>query len=201
MTDPVMDVRTALDVLYDSNKADSFLLDVFRRSTFKGRLTESEYTYRSGQVYYVARSLKAHGTVRVYGRTYYIDVTISEDGVTIGFGDTTVDYYPKWDKFYKIYDELRKGHVVLLTPQDFKDLDAGKDKIALTCENAMKILQEIFRKVKVKCEIKEGGKEEKAKEAAKGDGKEEKEAEEEKVDFISDEDRFFDENEMIFEEL
>ena len=185
------DLEVVLDLLYDASKADDFLLDVFKHSVFKGTISELEQTYKLGQALYVKKSLVARGTVRIGKLAYEIDVTIDRDGAKINFGDYTIDYYPKWDKFYKIYDELKKGKAVLLTPEDFKDFNAGSDNIALTCESGMKILREIFRKVKARCE------------PAKDDekGKDEKDGGR-KVDFTSNEDLFFDdEGSVIFDDF
>lgn len=182
-------LETILDLLYDSKKADDFLLEVFKRSTFKGTMSESKYTYQLGQALYVKRSLVAHGTVKVGKLLYQVDVTVSDDGVKIEFGDRTIDYYPRWDKFYKIYDELKKGNAVLLTPEDFKDFNASNEHLALNCESGIKILREIFKKAKVKCETKD--------EKGKGEKDDSK-----NVNFVSNEDLFFDdEGSVMFDDF
>mgnify|MGYP001772589807 CR=1 FL=1 len=194
MRDLALDLEAVLDLLYDSGKADEFLLEIFKHSVFKGTMSESEYTYGLKQALYVKKSLVARGTVKVGKLFYQVSVTIDSDGARINFGDHMVEYYPKWDKFYKIYDELKKGKAVLLRPEDFKDFNAGDDGIMLNCENGIKILREIFKKAKVKCET---AKDEKGKE----NGKDEKD-DSKNVNFVSNEDLFFDdEGSVMFEDF
>lgn len=193
MRDLALDLEAVLDLLYDTSKADEFLLEIFKRSVFKGTMSESEYKYSLKQALYVKKSLVARGAVKIGKLSYQISVTIDSDGARISFGDHMVEYYPKWDRFYKIYDELRKGKAVLLRPEDFKDFKAESDNIALTCESGIKILREIFKKAKVKCEAKD--------EKGKEKGKDEKD-DSKNVNFVSNEDLFFDdEGSVMFEDF
>ena len=138
-----------IDRIYEKN-FDDILFEFFKNSKVKGKITRS-YKYNQYIYRYDQEQLEFKGKIKTNKKIYNITIKMTPEEIKIIFGEFSFIYnYYGNDKFYRIYNEIKKGILPINKPEDFEKIE--DTKFNLSCNTFKQIIEKLFKKADIICD-------------------------------------------------